>query len=216
VQVSAATGGCHFPSGTGSRETQRFLFGYPERTDFQDKAGHQWRPGTEFVSRATNLVDVARPTNLVDTVAAFWWTRSVPGKIMGTTDPELYRYGIHCRDFWINATVGPGRYYVRLKLAATRGLDTVKNSFDIRINGEHVVKRLDVAATAGATNRAVDLVFNDIKPRNGIIEIRFTAAPTPASGEAARGEAFVQALEIGPGGGGKGAKAVSASQSGLN
>ena len=201
VQVSAATGAWHFPSGTGPRETQRFLFGYPERTDYQDAAGHHWRPGTEFVSRASNLVD---------TVAAFWWTNPALGRISGTTDPELYRYGVHDRDFWVNATVGPGRYYVRLKLAATRGLDTGKTSFDVRINGDYVVKRLDVTATAGGVNRAVDLVFNDIEPRNGIIEMRFTGVPTLSGGETVRGESFVQALEIGPGRGRKGAKPVSA------
>jgi hypothetical protein len=195
VQVSAATGGWHFPSGTGPRDAQRFIFGYPEPKGYQDTAGHHWRPGTEFVSRAAALVD---------TVAAFWWTNPAPGTIIGTTDPELYRYGVHGRDFWVNATVGPGRYYVRLKLAATRGLDAAKAGFDIRINGDYVVEGLDMVATAGGANRAVDLVFNDIEPWNGIIKIRFTGVPESG------GEAFIQAVEIGPGRGGKGTKPVSA------
>jgi hypothetical protein len=74
-----------------------------------------------------------------------------------------------------------------------------------------VVERLDVAAMAGGANRAVDLVFNDLAPRNGVIEIRFTAARISPADTTARGEAFVQALEIGPGSGGQGAKPVSAS-----
>jgi hypothetical protein len=55
----------------------------------------------------------------------------------------------------------------------------------------------------------VDLVFNDLAPTNGIIETRFTASPLDDAGMNERGEAFVQALEIGPGNGGKGARPVS-------
>jgi len=207
VQFSAATGPWHFPMGTGPRESQRFVLGYPERKDYQDSARHSWRPGTEFVSRATNLVD---------TVAAFWWTNPAPSQIRGTTDSELYRYGIHGHDFWINTTVGPGHYHVRLKLAATRGLDTTTNAFDIRINGEYVVKSLDVSATAKGINRAVDLVFNDIQPKHGIIEIRFTGATGLPGNPTTLGEAFVQAVEIGPGRGGRGSLPVFVTPGKLN
>ena len=131
------------------------VFGYPGREDYRDVAGHTWRPGTELVTRVANGAD---------TVAACWWTQAAPGEITGTHDPELYRYGVHGRDFWVSLTVGPGLYHARLKFAATRGLDTRTNCFDIRINGRLVVERLDVAATAGGTNRAVDLVFNNIAP----------------------------------------------------
>jgi hypothetical protein len=48
--------------------------------------------------------------------------------------------------------------------------------------------------------RAVDLVFNGIAPQNGIISIRFTGPKG--------GEAIVQAIEIGPGEGGRGAVPV--------
>jgi hypothetical protein len=61
---------------------------------------------------------------------------------------------------------------------------------------------MDVAATAGGSNRAVDLVFNDLEPRNGVIDFRFTGGD-PKAGIA--GEAFLQALEVGPGSGGVGA-----------
>ncbi|MCS6951197.1 MAG: malectin, partial [bacterium] len=159
------------------------------------------RPGTELVMRAASGVD---------TVAAFWWTNPAPGEITGTRDPELYRYGVHHRDFWVNATVGPGRYYARLKFAATRGLDTRKNCFDILINGRRVVERLDVAATAGGPNRAVDLVFNGVVPVQGIIQIRFTGASEQRGDTVHQHEAFVQAIEVGAGGGRRGATSVSA------
>jgi hypothetical protein len=200
VQFSAATGVANFPRGTGPVGGQRMVFGYPKREDYRDAAGNPWRPATEMVTRVANGAD---------TVAACWWTNAAPGAISGTDEPELYRYGVHGRDFWANLTVGPGRYHVRLKFAATRGLDTRSNCFDIRINGQLAASRLDVAATAGGTNRAVDLVFNDITPKNGILEIRFTAARISSTNANARGEAFVQALEIGPGDGGRGAAPIS-------
>jgi hypothetical protein len=201
VQGSAAGGEASFPAGTGPRESQRMIFGYTARTDYRDAAGETWRPGTELVTRGASLQD---------TVRAFWWTEAAPGEIAGTPDPELYRYGVHGRDFWVNLTVGPGRYHARLKFATTRGLDTRTNCFDIRINGRRVVERLDVAASAGGPSRALDLVFNEIAPTNGTIEIRFTAARISSADTTLRGEAFVQALEIGPGDAGQGATPVSA------
>ena len=200
IHYSAAEGAASFPSGTGPRQAQRMIFGYTARTDYRDSKGCDWRPATELVTRGSAGQD---------TVSAFWWTNAAGGVITGTADPELYRYGVHGKDFWVNLTVGPGRYHTRLKFAATRGLDTQRNCFDIRINGHRVVTRLDVAATAGGPDRATDLVFNDITPTNGVIEVRFTAARTVTGEGNESGEAFVQALEIGPGKGGKGAKPVS-------
>jgi hypothetical protein len=49
-------------------------------------------------------------------------------------------------------------------------------------------------------NCAVDLVFNDIEPESGVISVRFVGPPG--------GEAVCQALEVGPGDGGPGAKPV--------
>ena len=59
---------------------------------------------------------------------------------------------------------------------------------------------VDIAATAGGLGKAVDLVFNDIKPQNGVIAIRFWNRMS--------GEAMVQAIEIGPGQSEPGAKPV--------
>ncbi len=142
VQSSAAVGASHYPSGSGPQGHQRLIFGSTRREDYRDAQGNTWRPATEWVTR---LAPGADP------VAACWWTAPTPEPIEGSADPELYRYGVHARDFWVNLTVGPGRYYARLKFAATRGLDAHKNPFDIRINGERVGTALDVAATAGGT-----------------------------------------------------------------
>ncbi len=256
VQFSAATGAHHFPSGPGPTETQRMIFGYTGRTDWRDSHGHAWRPATEFVTRLTGGADA---------VARCWWTNATNEPIRGTPDPELYRYGVQATDFWVNVTVGPGKYHARLKFAATRGQQTGKNRFDISVNGRRVVERFDVCATAvgssrcddlarvqrakrispegadantrstpdtarghrsamtlpaaesgldmhataGGLDRAVDLVFNDLEPRNGIIEVHLTGAERLEAGKPVRGEAFLQALEIGLGNGGGGAKPVS-------
>jgi hypothetical protein len=200
VQFSVESAACNFPAGTGPTGPQRMIFGYPSRQDYRDARGHQWRPGTEVVTRLA----AGR-----DTVAACWWTNAVAEPITGTPDPELYRYGCHARDFWANLTVGPGQYFVRLKFAATRGLDTRKNCFNISLNGKEVVRGLDVAATAGGSNKAVDLVFNHVAPENGVLKIRFTSQGVAEGDQVVRGEAFIQAIEVGLGSGGRGATPVS-------
>jgi hypothetical protein len=170
--------------------------GYPGRQDIVDSAGNRWRPGTEFIVRTGTMTD---------SVAATWWTSPAQLPVAATADAELYRYGVHAREFCTNVTVGPGTYYVRLKFAANRRWDTCQNCVSIAINGQAMVSKLDVSATAGGTMKAVDLVFNDIQPRNGVIDIRFTGGDTRMS---VVGEAFVQAIEVGPGPGGEGASPV--------
>jgi hypothetical protein len=107
--------------------------------------------------------------------------------------------------------VGPGKYHVRLKFAATRGLDTRTNCFDVLLNGNPVAEKLDVSATAAGPNKAADLVFNDVTPRNGIIEIRLKAPAGSNTNSQNQAQAFLQALEVGPGVGGKGAHPIMAS-----
>ena len=56
------------------------------------------------------------------------------------------------------------------------------------------------AGTAGGLRRATDLVVNGIEPASGVIAVRFRNRHA--------GEAIVQAIEVGPGSGGEGAKPV--------
>jgi hypothetical protein len=207
VQFSAESAPCSFPTGTGPTGPQRMIFGYTGRQDYRDTQGHLWRPGTEFVTRLAAGKD---------TVATCWWTNAVTEPITGTPDPELYRYGCHATNLWANITVGPGTYFVRLKFAATRGLDGRKHCFNISLNGREVVRNLDVLATAGGPNKAVDLIFDHLAPENGVLAVRLTGQPIVKGAPAMRGEAFIQAIEIGPGSGGRGARPVdsaAASQS---
>ncbi len=197
IQFSEARCPADWVEPTGPTETQRMVFGYPGREDLKDSAGNLWRPATEWVIRTGSLTD---------SVEKAWWTSPVTRPILGTPDPDLYRYGAHGREFWLNATVGPGTYYVRLLFAATRGLDTCTNCVSVAINGRPVVGRMDVAATAGGPDRAVDLVFSGIRPEHGAIEIRLRGGDDQRK---LPGEAFVQAVEIGLGPGGRGAGPVT-------
>ncbi len=211
VLCSAATGDNGFGSGGGPRDTQRMIMGYPSRTDYTDSQGQAWRPGTEFVIRAGGEVD---------SVAASWYTEPRQTLIMGTSDPELYRHGVHGKDFWVNVTVGPGTYYVRLKFMENQAELPWTRSVTVFINDQEMVKHMDVPETAALAinenrpnellrkkfihyrglGRPVELVFNGIKPVNGIICIRFR-------GELG-GQAAIQAIEVGPGDGGQGARPV--------
>ncbi len=193
VQFSAADKPYGYPVGTGPTATQRMVFGYTGRTDYVDSQGQAWRPATEFICRTGVDTDV---------IPGSWWLTPAAKPIEGAADAELYRRGVHGHEFRVNVTVGPGTYYARLKFAAARGAETAKPCFDIRINGRKAVSRLDVAAKAGGPNRALDLVFNGIEPRNGIIEVRFTGKMTSQDHTPVGGQAFVQALEVGLGDGG--------------
>ena len=124
VQFSKQNAACNFPSGGGPRQAQRMVFGRSHRTDYRDQQGHDWPPGLEVVSRVGAHQD---------TVAQCRWTNAAAEPISGTPDPELYRYGFHASDFWVNLTAAPGKYHARLKFAATHGLDTPTHSFDISI-----------------------------------------------------------------------------------
>jgi hypothetical protein len=177
IQYSDAGGSAGTGEGGGPRGAQRMIFGYTDREDFIDSKGSSWRPGTEFIIRAwTDADSVVK--------ALFTGRRSL--FIGGTDDPELYRYGAHGKEFWINLTVGPGAYDIRLLLADTN----TKARMDVWINGREAIKELDVAKEAGGLFKALDRVYSGIEARNGSIEIRFKGCGDR--------EAAVQAVEIVP------------------
>ena len=192
VQYSDAAGDNGFGQGGGPAGTQRVILGYPERFDYTDTRGSSWKPGTEFVARSGHMSDA---------VARTWWTMSRSKSISGTTDPVLYMHGAHWPDFVVNFTVAPGTYHVRLKFAETQYPSAGRRSMTVSINGRNVVEGFDVFATAGGANKAVDLVYDGIQPRNGIIDIRFQGSSVAGC----QTEAMVQAIEVGPGDGGQGA-----------
>lgn len=191
VEYSQATGDARYGEGGGPTGAQRLIFGYTARNDYLDSHGDSWRPGTEFIARTGDMTDA---------VAKTWWTMRQAVFVKNTPDPELYRYGVHWPDFTVNLTVGPGTYHVRLKFAETQFDGPGQRGITISLNGTKVVEGLDVWATAGGANKAVDLVYNDVQPQNGLIAIRLEGAALGGC----KGEAMVQAIEVAPGDGGQG------------
>ena len=189
AQFSAATGEAGFGSGGGPKEPQRLIFGCTGRHDYIDSNGNAWRPGTEFVTRLGFGVD---------TVARTWWHRRRSMYIGGTRDEEIYRYGVHAREFWVNLTVGPGTYSVRLHWADTPETpwveregkwNVVSRPTTVAINGATVIENLNVRKEVG-TFKAYVREFPGVLPRNGIIELRFTSTQDH--------EAMIQAIEVIP------------------
>jgi hypothetical protein len=196
AQSSEAIGESNFGEGGGPTGPQRLILGYTGRHDYVDAAGNAWRPGTEVIARTGNLTDA---------VAKTWWTMRqavfIGGRRESINDQELYRYGVHFKDFRVPLTVGPGVYHVRMKFAETQFDRPREQAMNIWINGQRVVEGFDVLATAGGQNAPVDLVYNNIQPRNGIIEIRLAGVEEMGR----QCEAILQAVEVGPGDGGSGA-----------
>jgi hypothetical protein len=175
------------------------VFGYPGRVEYRDSQGSLWQSGTEFTVRTGNLTDA---------VAKTWWTVRQAVFVEGTQDPELYRYGVHAPDFTVDATVGPGAYHLRLKFAETQYAGPGQRGITIFVNGQEMTQGLDVWATAGGINKAVDVVYNDIHPQNGVVAVRFVGSKVNGCQQ----DAMLQALEIGPGEGEAGStpKTISA------
>ncbi|MEO8764172.1 MAG: malectin domain-containing carbohydrate-binding protein [Ginsengibacter sp.] len=182
LQYSSAEGAHHFTTGTGPVKAQRMIFGYTKREDYRDSKGNFWRPATEVVTPLSKRQDPV----------AQCWMKETMNNITNTPDPELYRFGCKSNDFWVNITVGPGKYGVRLLFAITQEEVDYKTGFDIIINEKTAVKNFNLPGTAKGLNSAVDLVFPDIAPNKGIIQIRFKA------NNEIKTNAFVQALEIDP------------------
>jgi hypothetical protein len=118
--------------------------------------------------------------------------------IGGTKDEEIYRYGVHAPEFWVNVTAGPGRYLVRLHWADTPATpwveregkwEPVSRPTTVLISGQTMIETLNVRKEAG-TFKAYVREFRDIEPRNGIIELRFKST--------ASHDAMIQAAEIIP------------------
>ncbi len=190
VQYCEATADGDFGQGAGPTHAQRMIFGYTQRSDYIDRHGHAWKPATEWIIRTGYGTD---------TVKESWWIERRSMHIANTDDEELYRYGVHGKEFWANLTVGPGTYYVTLKFAETplhtflernKEGGRVTHTLDVLINGRRVINQMNVAEAAGGLFRALDRTFTGIEPRNGIIEIRLIGCDEYG--------AILQAVEIGP------------------
>jgi hypothetical protein len=188
AQFSDATGDAGYGAGGGPREAQRLIFGYTGREDYIDSEGQAWRPGTEFITRTGFGVD---------TVAKTWWITRRSMYIGNTEDEEIYRYGVHAPEFWVNLTVAPGAYLVRLHWADTPETAWVEREGDwkpvtrptsVAINGQSVVENLNVRDKVGIF-KAYTQEYSTVA-ENGTIEVRFQSSPGH--------DAMIQALEVIP------------------
>ena len=134
---------------------------------------------------------------------ASFWTEPQLDKVGGTSDPELYRYGVYGRDFTAYFTVAPEQtYHVRLKFCQARKPSQPGGyATNVEINGKPVAGDMDIAATAGGLGHAVNLVVNNVRPTHGVIAIRFHGTVSTI--------AMIQAIEVGPGPSAAGAKPVA-------
>ena len=98
VQWSAAQGEAGLGEASGPADAQRVIFGYVKRKDYVDSQGHAWRPAAEYVMRLRPLVDL-------EPIAC--WTEPKVKDVANTKDAELYRYGVHGKDFTAYFTVDP-------------------------------------------------------------------------------------------------------------
>ncbi len=190
AQYSAETAELRFGEGGGPIGPQRMIFGYLGRKDHTDPQGNTWRPGTEFVIRSGYGKDA---------VAEALWTERRTMYIGNATDPELYRYGIHGKEFWINLTVAPGTWNLRLLFASTPlhpfleqdpDKGWLRHVLNVDINGNRVISAMDVAEAAGGRFKAIDRTFENLQPKNGIIEVKLSGCDGR--------EAILQALELTP------------------
>jgi hypothetical protein len=190
VQYSAEVTEPRYGAGGGPAGAQRLIFGYTDRQDYIDKQGNTWRPGTEFVIRSGYGKDSVREA---------LWTDRRSMYIGKTADEEIYRYGLHGREFQVNLTVAPGRYRVRLHWADTplhvflekdKDGGRVKHVMNVELNGKRVLEKFNPAEAAGGIFLATQQTYDNVEPRNGLIDLHFTGVDER--------EAMLQAVEIVP------------------
>ena len=150
VQWSAAQGEAGLGEATGPADAQRVIFGYTNRKDYVDSQGHAWRPAAEYVVRLQPWADL-------EPLAC--WTEPKVNDVADTKDAELYRYGVHGKDFTAYFTVDPKQtYHVRIKLCqADAPAAPGKLATSIAIQGKPVAEDVDIAATAGGLGQASGL-----------------------------------------------------------
>jgi hypothetical protein len=135
-----------------------------------------------------------------ETLKRYPWTEPKLREAANTKDPELYRYGVRGWDFTACFTVNPqATYHARVKLCQS-DVPSEPKKLATTIDIRRKTVAADIAATAGRPGKAVDLVFNNIRPENGAIAIRFWNRFS--------GEVMIQAIEIRPGQSEPGAKPV--------
>ncbi|HTA77080.1 MAG TPA: malectin domain-containing carbohydrate-binding protein, partial [bacterium] len=117
-------------------------------------------------------------------------TSTIAGSLPGAADQTLYQSQRYGSPFTYTFNVPAGSYQVTLKFAETYWTAAGKRVFNVLVNGATVLTNFDIYAAAGAQNKAIDEVFNNIAPTGGVITIQF--------GPASADNAEVDAIQIVP------------------
>ena len=137
---------------------------------YNDPQGNLWSPDSGFSSSST--FQLATP-------------------IKGTNAPMLYQSERwHTAPFTHTTAVPNGSYNVKLKFAEIFFTHGGQRSMNVSINGTPVLTNFDIVLQAGASNTAIDRVFN-VDVTTGQIVIQFTGVVSTPK---------VSAIEITPAG----------------
>ena len=86
--------------------------------------------------------------------------------IQGTDTPWVFTSGMlgltRCELPLISEGQTPDKYTVRLYFAAPEGDQPGQRVFDIKLQGKTVVEKMDIAAQAGGTGRALAVEYGEI------------------------------------------------------
>ena len=146
---------------------------------YTDSAGNQWS--------ADRFYKGGEPVNT---------TAAIDGTLPTASDQALYQAGREGRDFTYSIPVSPGVYTVRLKFAESKYQWASQRIMNLSINGQPVLRGLDICQAARGCQRAHDRVFRNIVPdAEGRIVLRVAGGFNPLRGS---GEATVQAIEVLP------------------
>ncbi len=146
-------------------QTQKFVLrvNAGDSALYKDKAGNEWKGDKNYV-KGGGYGFLGGDT--VD--------RGTTVKIEATDDPRVYQTEHYAMAGFV-AEVPNGKYTVRLHFAET--YEDIDNDgprvFDVKLQGEEILKDFDVAKTAGAVQKAIVKEFKGVQVSNGTLEITF-------------------------------------------
>jgi len=150
--------------------TWRVNAGGPQYTD---SLGHVWSADENFTGGTAAVT-----------------TSTIASALPGAADQTIYQSQRYGNPFSYTFNVPAGSYQLTLKFAETYWTASGKRTFNVLVNGATVLSNFDIFATAGAQNKAIDEMFNNILPSGGVITIQF--------GPAGADNAEVQGIQIVP------------------
>lgn len=148
-------------------------------------------------AKASLILEDSQETWVSDRYFKGGEAEEIPPRVFNyTSTPSLY-YARRRGDFSYDIPLQPGNYELRLYFAdAFFGQDNLRGGgeasrlFDVKANGEYLLKKFDLIADIGGSNSADIKIFTDIHPSpDGFLHLSFISQ---------RDVAFVNAIEVLP------------------